>query len=38
MKHLIETENPSGLAITEYDRLILNSTTNDVLVRGGGNI
>ena len=37
MKHLIETTNPSGLAITEYDRLILNSTTNDVLVRGGVN-
>ena len=36
MKHLIETTNPSGLAITEYDRLILNSTTNDVIVRGGG--
>ncbi len=36
MKHLIETANPSGLAITEYDRLILNSTTNDVIVRGGG--
>ena len=36
MKHLIETENPSGLAITEYDRLILNSTTNDVIVKGGG--
>ena len=36
MKHLIETADPSGLAITEYDRLILNSTTNDVLVRGGG--
>ena len=36
MKHLIETTNPSGLAITEYDRLILNSTTKDVLVRGGG--
>ena len=36
MKHLIETENPSGLPIVEYDRLILNSTTNDVLVRGGG--
>ena len=35
MKHLIETENPSGLAITEYDRLILNSTTNDVIVKGG---
>ena len=36
MKHLIETESPSGLAITEYDRLILNSTTNDVIVKGGG--
>ena len=36
MKHLIETANPSGLAITEYDRLILNSTTNDVIVKGGG--
>ena len=35
MKHLIETENPSGLAITEYDRIILNSTTNDVIVGGG---
>ena len=38
MKHLIETANPSGLAITEYDRLILNSTTNDVIVKGGGYI
>ena len=36
MKHLIETANPSGLAITEYDRLILNSATNDVIVKGGG--
>ena len=36
MKHLIETTNPSGLAITEYDRIILNSTTNDVIVKGGG--
>ena len=36
MKHLIETADPSGLAIAEYDRIILNSTTNDVLVRGGG--
>ena len=35
MKHLIETANPSGLTITEYDRLILNSTTNDVIVKGG---
>ena len=36
MKHLIETADSSGLAITEYDRLILNSTTNDVIVKGGG--
>ena len=36
MKHLIETENPSGLAITEYDRLILDTTSNDLIVRGGG--
>ena len=36
MKHLIETANPSGLAITEYDRIILNSSTNDVIVGGGG--
>ena len=36
MKHLIETTNPSGLTITEYDRLILNSSTNDVIVKGGG--
>ena len=34
MKHLIETANPSGLAITEYDRIILNSATNDVIVGG----
>ena len=37
MKHLIETANPSGLAITEYDRIILNSATNDVIVRGEAN-
>ena len=36
MKHLIETENPSGLAITEYDRLILNSATNEIIIKGGG--
>ena len=35
MKNLIETADPSGLAKVYYDRLILNSTTNDVLVRGG---
>ena len=37
MKHLIETADPSGLPITEYDRLILNSNTNDVIVGGGVN-
>ena len=36
MKHLIETTNPSGLAITEYDRIILDSSVNDVIVKGGG--
>ncbi len=36
MKHLIETASPSGLTITEYDRLILNSTTDDVIIKGGG--
>ena len=35
MKHLIETENPSGLATVPYDRIVLDSSTNDVLVRGG---
>ena len=36
MKHLIETIDSSSLPIVEYDRLILNSNTNDVLVKGGG--
>ena len=36
MKHLIETTNPSGLAITEYDRIILDSTTNEIVCKGGG--
>ena len=35
MKHLIETENPSGLPITEYDRIILNSATDEIVYRGG---
>ena len=34
MKHLIETANPSGLPKVLYDRLILDSTTNDVIVGG----
>ena len=36
MKHLIETTNPSGLATVRYDRIVLNSNTNDVIVKGGG--
>ena len=36
MKHLIETANPSGLATVPYDRIVLDSTTNDVIVKGGG--
>ena len=36
MKHLIETENPSGLPSVLYDRIILDSATDDVIVRGGG--
>ena len=36
MKHLIETIDSSSLTKVNYDRIILNSTTNDVIVRGGG--
>ena len=36
MKHLIETENPSGLPIVEYDRIILDSATDEIVYRGGG--
>ena len=36
MKHLIETADLSGLPITEYDRIILDSATNDIIVKGGG--
>ena len=35
MKHLIETAGPSGLTRVDYDRIILNSSTNDVIVKGG---
>ena len=34
MKHLIETTDSSSLPITRYDRLILDSTKNDIIVRG----
>ena len=35
MKHLIETANLSGLPTARYDRIILNSATDDIIVRGG---
>lgn len=35
MKHLIETENPSGLATVPYDRIVLDSTKNEIIYRGG---
>ena len=35
MKHLIETTNSSSLTFEEYDRLILNSTKNEIIYRGG---
>ena len=38
MKHLIETTNSSSLGFAEYDRLILDSTTNEIIYKGGGNI
>lgn len=38
MKHLIETTDVSSLGTAEYDRLILDSTKNKIVYRGGGNI
>ena len=38
MKHLIETADPSGLPKVLYDRLILDSATDKIIVRGGGKI
>ena len=38
MKHLIETADLSGLATVQYDRIVLNSATNEIVYRGGGNI
>ena len=35
MKHLIETTDLSSLPIVEYDRIILDSTTNEIVYRGG---
>ena len=36
MKHLIETADLSGLPITEYDRIILDSATDNIIIKGGG--
>ena len=36
MKHLIETADSSSLPITRYDRLILDSTKNEIVCKGGG--
>ena len=36
MKHLIETEDLSSLATAPYDRIILDSTKNEIVYRGGG--
>ena len=35
MKHLIETTDLSSLGFAEYDRLILDSTTNEIVYSGG---
>ena len=36
MKHLIETADSSSLATVPYDRIVLDTTSNDLIVRGGG--
>ena len=36
MKHLIETADSSSLAIVPYDRIILDTTTNEIVCKGGG--
>ena len=35
MKYLIETADPSGLTRVDYNRIILDSDTDDIIVRGG---
>lgn len=35
MKHLIVTEDVNSLPIAEYDRVILDSITNEIIYRGG---
>ena len=36
MKHLIETADSSSLATVPYDRIVLDSTTNEIVCKGGG--
>ena len=36
MKHLIETTDLNSLGNAKYDRLILDSTTNEIIYKGGG--
>ena len=36
MKHLIETTDSSSLATVPYDRIALDTTENDIIVKGGG--
>ena len=38
MKHLIETTDLNSLPKVNYDRIILDSTTNEITYRGGGKI
>src|SRR5574344_109703 len=35
MKHLIETADLSSLATARYDRIILDSKTDNIIIRGG---
>ena len=36
MKHLIETADLSGLTRVDYNRIILDSNTDEIVYRGGG--
>ena len=36
MKHLIETTDLSSLGTAKYDRIILDSTKNEIVCKGGG--
>ena len=38
MKHLIVTEDVNSLPKVLYDRVILDTTKNEIIYRGGGNI